>query len=68
MENMICIHTTDRRPLAIMLRDKLELEGIKAILLDKKDTTYGTFGELEIYVQPGDVEKARAIISATENE
>jgi hypothetical protein len=65
MENQVRIYSTIRESEAITLRDKLALEGITATILNKKDSSYGTFGEIEIHVQPADVEKARAIIHAS---
>ena len=62
MENLVRIYSTTRESEAITLRDKLGIEGITATILNKKDSSYGTFGELELYVQPADEEKAKAII------
>lgn len=62
MENQVRIFSTDNMPQAIIIRDSLALEGIKVTILNKKDSTYGTFGEIELYVQPEDEERAMAII------
>lgn len=63
MENQICIYTTELEHEAIIVRDKLEIEGIAAIILDKRDSSYNTFGSFEIHVNPSNQEKAKAIIA-----
>ena len=63
MENQICIHSTWLEHEAIIIKDKLDLEGVAAIILDKRDSTYNTFGSFEIYVNPADEIKAKEIIA-----
>lgn len=40
----------------------LEDEGIRSVIMNKKDSAY-LFGELELYVHPDDVLKAKQIIN-----
>lgn len=65
MENQVCIYTTTNEYEASILKDKLALEGIAATVLNKKDSSYKTFGEVELYVNPADEQRARAIIEAS---
>lgn len=63
MENRTKIYTTTVEHSAILMRDKLEAAGINALILNQKDSTYGTFGTIEVYVLNEDVEKAEKIIA-----
>jgi flavodoxin len=62
MDNRKLIYTTTAEHMAHLMRDKLEAEGINALILDQKDSSYGTFGSYEIYVLNEDVEKAKEIV------
>jgi len=64
MENRTKVYTTTVEHSAILMRDKLEAEGISALILNQKDSTYGTFGTIEVYVLDEDEEKAKKIIEA----
>jgi len=44
---------------------KLEEEGIQVILIDKKDSSYNNFGELELYVKAESYIKAKYLIDKT---
>ena len=65
MENQICIFSTWLEYEAILIKDKLELEGIPTTILNKKDSTYNTFGSIELYVSPDDEKRARELIEKT---
>jgi len=65
MENQICIFSTWLEYEAILIKDKLELEGISTTILNKKDSTYNTFGSIELYVSPADEKQARELIEKT---
>jgi hypothetical protein len=41
---------------------KLEEEGIKVFYINKKDSSYNNFGQIELYVQRDDVIRAKYII------
>jgi predicted Fe-Mo cluster-binding NifX family protein len=47
---------------AIMAADILENEGIKAILLNQHDSAYQTFGEISVYVNAIDEQKALELL------
>lgn len=67
MENRTMIFSTSVEHEARIVKDRLEAEGISALILNQKDSMYQTFGYIEVYVLNEDVEKAKAIVeSATE--
>lgn len=45
-----------------MVKDILEQKGIKAIVLDRKDSAYDIFGQLEVHVKAEEVLNALKII------
>jgi predicted Fe-Mo cluster-binding NifX family protein len=47
---------------ATMAADILENEGIKAILLNQHDSAYQTFGEISVYVNAIDEQKALELL------
>jgi hypothetical protein len=42
-------------------------QNIQAFEVNKKDSSYGAFGTIELYVQPENIIKAKHIISKQEN-
>jgi hypothetical protein len=44
---------------------KLEEEGIKTFVINKKDSSYNNFGQVEMYVKAEDVIRANYIINKT---
>lgn len=48
--------------LARLIIMKLENEGIKVFYINKKDSSYNNFGQIELYVQRDDVVRAKYII------
>lgn len=62
MENQVCIFSTSLEYEAILMKDKLEEEGISSTILNKRDSTYGTFGSVELYVLLADEKMARDLI------
>lgn len=62
MENQVCIFSTSLEYEAILMKDKLSEEGIASTILNKRDSTYGTFGSIELYVLPADEKMARDLI------
>lgn len=62
--NLICIYSTSQEHQAVLVEDKLHLANIEVISLNKKDSSYGTFGQIELYVPAAQEAKARTIIQA----
>ena len=59
----IKIFSTQDTKTAILLSSILNEEGINAVSMNKKDSSYQTFGNIEIYVKDTDVKEARKIIN-----
>lgn len=51
-----------------VLKQKLEEHDIPAIIMNKRDSAYPTFGEVELYTQQEFVVRALNIIKGTSNE
>lgn len=67
MENRTMVYTTTMLHSAQIVKDRLEAEGISALILNQQDSMYKAFGQIEVYVQLEDEEKAKVIIEqATE--
>jgi Putative prokaryotic signal transducing protein len=62
MENRVMVFSTSMQHAAQIVKDRLEAEGINAIILNQQDSMYKTFGYIEVYVHDGDVEKAKSIV------
>lgn len=56
------VFRTTENHLAHIMKLKLEEEGIQVILIDKKDSSYNNFGELELYVKAESYVKAKYLI------
>lgn len=60
------IYTTSLRHKAEIVKGALENNQIPAVILDKKDSSYHLFGEVEIYVNPDDAQSAEQVILSQE--
>jgi hypothetical protein len=47
---------------AEIARELLEMNGVEAVILDKKDKVYQVFGDIEVYVNETDEAKALEIL------
>ena len=56
------VYTSDQLFSAEMIRGMLHEEDIKSIIMNKQDSAYGLFGEIEVYVDRDDVIQALHII------
>jgi hypothetical protein len=48
---------------AEMARDLLEMNGINSVVMNQKDSVYQTFGDVEVFVNDADEEKAIEILN-----
>jgi hypothetical protein len=62
----VMVYTTNKGFEAEILKQVLADEGITAFSINKMDSNY-LFGEIEIYVLPDDVIKAKLVIEKFEN-
>jgi len=60
-QNKLVFRTTELH-LATIMKFKLEEEGIHVILINKMDSSYNNFGNIELYVNQNDVIRAKYII------
>ncbi|MFP4288803.1 MAG: putative signal transducing protein [Bacteroidales bacterium] len=63
--NWQCIHKTQYEYIAEIIKGVLEDNQIKCFSLSKKDSAY-LFGEIELYVSPDDVMRAKNILEREE--
>lgn len=60
--NQVCIFTTNQEFEAILIQDKLIDANVDVVMLNKKDSSYQTFGQIELYVPVLQAEKAKTIL------
>ena len=60
--NWARIHSTTEPHLAEIVRSVLEGEGIRCVIMDKRDKAYTVFGDIEVYVQRDNVVLAKRLI------
>lgn len=63
MENKKLIYTTTQEHMSLLIKGALEAEGIPVLILNQKDSAYTVFGDIELYVDPENEERAKAIIA-----
>ncbi|MDR2847670.1 MAG: DUF2007 domain-containing protein [Bacteroidales bacterium] len=68
MDNWICVYTTNQRYRAEIVKNLLGEENIEAVILDKKDSSYTVFGEIEVFVPPEDQNFAEELIKSANIE
>lgn len=61
-KNWICIYRNSFVPKAEIIKQLLIDHNIEAVLLNKQDSSYQSFGEAEIYVHQSNVIKAKHLI------
>ena len=65
---MIKVLSTDNPNKAAIVKQMLEENNIKVVLLNKQDSSYLMFGLVELYVTENQKEDATAILKEIENE
>lgn len=65
--NWIKIYTTENPVTAEIIKQGLIEHDIAAVIMNKKDSSYQTFGVIEVLVNKRDVAAAEAYILTTEN-
>ena len=65
---MIKVLSTDNPNKAEIVKQMLEENDIKVVLLNKQDSSYLMFGLVEIYVQEDQVEKTENLLKEINNE
>lgn len=65
MSNWQVVFKTEHRYKAEMMRSILEEKGFSPVIINKKDSSYNTFGHFEIRVSPAEV---IAVLKTIEND
>jgi len=65
---MIKVLSTDNPNKAAIVKQMLEENNIKVVLLNKQDSSYLMFGLVELYVQKDQVEKTENLLKEINNE
>jgi hypothetical protein len=65
--NWISIYSTDKPWQAEIAKQILSENGIEAVVINKKDSSYTAFGELEVYVSHEDEAKSKELLKNIEN-
>jgi hypothetical protein len=67
-QNWTKIFTTTEAYQADIAKDVLAMEGIESVIMDKRDSAYGSFGELSLFVANQFAEQATAILNRKAEE
>ena len=62
------MYTTENPVTAEIIKQGLIENDIAAVIMNKKDSSYQTFGVIEVLVNKKDVEKAEAFIQSSDSE
>lgn len=62
MDNWVKIYETEQLFQAEMVKNTLEENGITAVILNQRDSSYNMFGSVNVMVSVNDLEKAEEII------
>ena len=65
---MIKVLSTDNPNKAAIVKQMLEENNIKVVLLNKQDSSYLMFGLVELYVQKDQLEKTEDLLKEINNE
>jgi len=66
-DNWISIYSSDQTWLAEIARQVLEENGIESVVMNKRDSSYLVFGEVEVYVSQENAEKSKELLKNIEN-
>ena len=61
-KDWIIVYTQDKSYKADLAIEILAENSIHGVIMNKKDSSYKSFGEFEIYVNKADAEKARELL------
>lgn len=66
-DNWVSIYTTDQAWQAEIAKQILSENGIEAVVINKKDSSLVSFGEVEVFVSQEDSEKSKELLKNIEN-
>lgn len=64
MDNWVSVFTTTELFVAERMKEVLTESGIPAVILNQKDSSYMTFGDINVMVNKEDQEKAEQVINS----
>ena len=64
MENWVSVFSTTEEFVAERIKDVLTDSGIPSVVLNQRDSSYKTFGDINVMVNKEDREKAEQVIKA----
>lgn len=64
-DNYRLIYKSSQIHLIELMKAKLRADDIHFFILNKQDSSYNSFGEIELYVKADDVVRAKFIIEST---
>lgn len=67
-KDWVKIYTSSNYYRSEIIKQALIENDIEAVLLNKQDSAYGTFGNFEVYIHQKDLSKATEIIAANEEK
>jgi hypothetical protein len=65
-ENWTLVYSTNKPYQADIIIELLDENGIVGVTINKEDSSYLTFGFVEVYVNDNDAERALSIIKSSE--
>ena len=68
MDNWTSVYNTETLYQAELIQAVLEENGINAVILNQRDSSYTTFGEIHVMVNQGDLSAAQEIVNSVEIE
>jgi len=67
-ENWEAIYSTTQLYQAEMLKDLLEASEIISVIINKQDSSYRSFGDIEVYVKRDDILMAKIIVNRFQSD
>lgn len=65
-EGWVKVYTTEKAYQADIIIELLDEKGIAAVVMNKRDSSYAAFGNIDIYVNEKEKDKALEIIKQSE--
>jgi len=66
-DNWVSIFSSDKPWQAEIAKQILFENGIEAVIINKQDSSYRLFGDVEVYVSQNDAEKSKELLKNIEN-
>lgn len=66
-KDWVVVYETDQEYQAEIAREVLENNGIKSVIMNQHDSSYKTFGPIEVYVHQDNQEKSVELLKELKN-